>query len=799
MSAMKKFFQSLSGEVAQKPAPKERIDIFKALLNELELNGKHEGHRRNDAILIPQLLNKIIQLLLEEEREAEVMQEGTGPCIEFFLQSRILERLCHLAAVNKPVGMFQWIINAIARIIQHMKSPLLAHSSMHKPLVRLLSTKPSKLSFEEKVEVLKLITSLAHKLKEAPIFVKLFWSSGNLHSRPLDQSTSPTLSTSPIMTSHLHAQQKVASLSTIDKKHFVLFKILDRIYRGSSSDRRLVEQVRRCILSCIVIDDNYNELQAYLARQTKFLEHTMREMGKLYATLVRESYSGNSNANSYLQEYFRQLQFCSALCKIDFSRNEEALRHDSPARRSPVPPGYSPSNASHNSECVDFSQQIASKLREHFFLPILIPGLLSDDARLSNIHTMFARETILQLDAPELMGAFISCLIGSSENASQISFGDVIEDPLTESMGHLVQETLISRIEYRPSTYPLDPNARKLALLSANTMRLFSTLMQFHPHNMYVAHHLLFKNLPIVANTEAHLRGYRHPTPSEETNPEMYKHALDVNWARLPEVVAASEALKSLPEDPPNLGLRFEQLLEMAPLARQTRDSGARPDVQTYHDYIKLRFKLARPHLLMWSSHPLTPERDFPPPFVAEKKPEYHGLHFSATQTPPEQVHLESQITTPPSRVLPPIAPDHAKGAKVTARRFIRVLLANLDHFLELPLDFALYLTDTIALIAQYPHRYIHKWTYHANQDPDILSLFSILQSLSSKALAFLDESPERLSTVLEFKESAEKKETQDDQFELSSIERASHNIILLDEFCKELLAVLLLVDQLLN
>jgi len=786
---MKKFFQSFSSETTPKQVPKERIDIFKALLHELESVGKHEGHRRNDHIFIPQLLNKIIQLLLEEEREAEAMQEGTAPCIEFFLQSRILERLCQMAVINKPVGMFQWITNAIARIIQHMKSPLLAHSSMHKPLVRLLSIKPSRLSFEEKVEVLKLITSLAHKLKEAPIFVKLFWSTETVPMRS-PESTSPTLSTSPLMTNHLHAQQKVASLNTVgNKKHFVLFKILDRIYRASSGDRRLAEQVRRCILSCIVIDDNYNELQAYLARQTKFLEHTMREIGKLYATLVRETYSGSSNSNGFLQEYFRQIQFCSALCKIDFSRTEEALRHDSPARRS-----NSSSSASTTADFVEFSHQIASSLKEVFFKPILLPGLLSDDTRLSNIHTIFARETLLQLDTPELMGALITCLIGPGEKASQVTFGAAVDDPLTESTGHLVQETLISRLEYKAYTYPLDSNGRKSALLSANTMRLFATLVQFHPHNMYIAHHLLFKNLPLVANPEANLRGYRHPTENEELIPDSYKSGLDNNWPKIPEVVAATAALDQLGQEPPNLGYRFEELLDMAPLARQTRDSGARPDVQTYHDYVKLRFRLARPHILVWSSHPLSPEKFFPPPFISEKKTEYHGLQLAPSLT--DHAVSDHPITTPSARTLPPLPLDHVANGQVLTRRFLRVLMDNLNHFFELPLDFALYLTDTFALIAQYPHRFIHKWAYSTNDQP---CLFKSIQALSTTAIAFLDESPERLAKVLEFKESVEKKEAQDGQFEYTTEDRTAHNIILLDEFCKEFLAVLLLVDQLLN
>lgn len=702
-----------------------------------------------------------------------------------------------MALANRPVGMFQSVINAIARIIQHMKSPLLAHSSMHKPLVRLLSIKPNKLNFEEKMEILKLINSLAHKLKEAPIFVKLFWSSVTTGIRSPDQAASPVLGSSPLnsplVSSPLESQSPLHS----PKRHFVLFKILDRIYRGSSGDKRLAEQVRRCILSCIVIDESYMELQLYLARQHKFLGHTVNEISKLYATLSRETYNGNPNSNGYLQEYFRQLQFCSALCKLDVGRNDERP----PQRHTPQDgPSFAFADITpkdiNQSPPGEFSTQLAETLKKKFFSGILVPGLLSDDPKLSNIHTIFARETLLQLDSPEIMGALITCLIGVNENSA---VDDFLDDPLTEKQGHTVQEALVSRIEFRPLIYPLDATSKRHALLAANTMRLWSTLCHIHPHNLYIAHHLMFQNLPVVANPESHLRWFRHATEIEELNPGTYKHGVDRQWLMLPPVEAARRALAELSPDPPNVGQRVETLLEIAPLARQTRDSGARPDVQTYHDYTKLRFKVSRPNLLLWSANSHTPERKFPPPFFPEQKSSDSGLHamHNSDQDDEPQHRRHIEVTLIPA-TLPPIPKDHDATKAVKIRRFIRVLLANLDHFLELPLDFALYLTDTIASIIKYPHIFIHKWAYHASPTNDV-TLFETLQTLSTKAISFIDASPARLTKIITFKESSEKKESQEGQFDLAEDDRTAQNIVLLDEFCKELLAILLVVDQVLS
>ena len=49
---------------------------------------------------IPEHLNEMIQALLEEADEMDGGRRGTGPCLEFFLQERILPILCHLGETD---------------------------------------------------------------------------------------------------------------------------------------------------------------------------------------------------------------------------------------------------------------------------------------------------------------------------------------------------------------------------------------------------------------------------------------------------------------------------------------------------------------------------------------------------------------------------------------------------------------------------------------------------------------------------------------------------------------------------
>ena len=47
---------------------------------------------------IPHHLTEIVKKLLEEDNDTE--NQGTGPCLEYFLEERIMETLCALCVVN---------------------------------------------------------------------------------------------------------------------------------------------------------------------------------------------------------------------------------------------------------------------------------------------------------------------------------------------------------------------------------------------------------------------------------------------------------------------------------------------------------------------------------------------------------------------------------------------------------------------------------------------------------------------------------------------------------------------------
>jgi len=121
-----------------------------------------------------------------------------------------------------------------------------------KPVVKLIEEwNPETLDFEEKLECLHLINSLVLKLKEDPLFIRLFFREKPSEPDPHTPST--------------------ATAGYDRGREFVLFKALERLY-GDGGDSRLLEQMRRSLLSCLAIDDHAEDyMSTYFSEQHGFM------------------------------------------------------------------------------------------------------------------------------------------------------------------------------------------------------------------------------------------------------------------------------------------------------------------------------------------------------------------------------------------------------------------------------------------------------------------------------------------------------------------------------------------------
>jgi len=134
------------------------------------------------------------------------------------------------------------------------------------------------LSVDEKLGCIYLINSLILKLKEEPLFIRLFFRDGaEGTSSPLSAPTNTPSSPSYLSPSEFHIP--ALSVGYGPGRDFVIFKALERLYRDCGGDARLLEQIRRSLLSCLAINDSADDYMAeYYAEQHDFMNMMVQVM-----------------------------------------------------------------------------------------------------------------------------------------------------------------------------------------------------------------------------------------------------------------------------------------------------------------------------------------------------------------------------------------------------------------------------------------------------------------------------------------------------------------------------------------
>jgi hypothetical protein len=106
------------------------------------------GDRRLQRSKVKTHLSEMVELLEEEsnkwsKRGTANPFDGDGspgtPCMDTFLQSRMVQELCNRAVLDNPRGCLPLVLNILSLLLQSVSYPLLPHMTVHKPLANLIS------------------------------------------------------------------------------------------------------------------------------------------------------------------------------------------------------------------------------------------------------------------------------------------------------------------------------------------------------------------------------------------------------------------------------------------------------------------------------------------------------------------------------------------------------------------------------------------------------------------------------------------------------------------------------------
>ncbi|XP_034952323.1 protein FAM160B1-like isoform X2 [Chelonus insularis] len=125
---------------------------------------------------IPQHLNYLLEILLNEEKESD----NPGPCLEYLLQHKLLAWLTTLASVETPPGMRLVCLLFFKKLLARTKFPLLHQAAVYGPVLRLISLCSGHVPSPIEGEEIKFLLTLCFLICRYPHLTNIINDSNNI-------------------------------------------------------------------------------------------------------------------------------------------------------------------------------------------------------------------------------------------------------------------------------------------------------------------------------------------------------------------------------------------------------------------------------------------------------------------------------------------------------------------------------------------------------------------------------------------------------------------------------------------
>jgi hypothetical protein len=155
----------------QVPRAEEFLSHVKAITELFvdNLSDKNASDAHVDDTSIPTHLDHVLHLLCEEDKE---IKDSMGPCMEMFLDRKIMGSLQNMAEVDMPMGVRTRVIQFTSSLVSQVQQPVLAQVSVHEPIQRLVSFSGN--SPRTALAEYQLLNTLVLKFKRDPLNAEFF-------------------------------------------------------------------------------------------------------------------------------------------------------------------------------------------------------------------------------------------------------------------------------------------------------------------------------------------------------------------------------------------------------------------------------------------------------------------------------------------------------------------------------------------------------------------------------------------------------------------------------------------------
>ncbi|XP_014221656.1 protein FAM160B1-like isoform X2 [Trichogramma pretiosum] len=162
--------------IAPPATPLQNFTYYWKQLMNFYVNHLNDSRVLVECTGIPRHLDRLLELLLEEEKHVE----EPGPCLEYLLQHRLLDLLATLACAETPPGMRLVCLSFIKKLLTRSKHPLLHHASVYGPVQRLIAICNGNLASPIENEEIHFLNSICFLVCKYPHVTNIVNDSSNV-------------------------------------------------------------------------------------------------------------------------------------------------------------------------------------------------------------------------------------------------------------------------------------------------------------------------------------------------------------------------------------------------------------------------------------------------------------------------------------------------------------------------------------------------------------------------------------------------------------------------------------------
>lgn len=173
--------ESLEEMVAPSPSLLQNFEYNWKLIKTFYTKIKQNDKQHIDDTNVPYYIEQMLQILIKEEEEIKEFKrtkngaatEKTAECMEFLLENKPLDLLVDLAMNERPVGCRRWVLRWVKKYLTCLENPVIAHASVFKPILKIISVCKADASPYELDEIL-FLEAVSGLIGKNPGNVKLF-------------------------------------------------------------------------------------------------------------------------------------------------------------------------------------------------------------------------------------------------------------------------------------------------------------------------------------------------------------------------------------------------------------------------------------------------------------------------------------------------------------------------------------------------------------------------------------------------------------------------------------------------